>query len=474
MSLTKPQSGRDRFFILLTLILAIYTCRWIILALNQYDGSLFTQPINMIVFIVTFVLYLLRFRNNNIFCFELIFIPCFFVSFFYDGIIDASQLGVLLPAFRSNALTNPELLTKSACLNMVGYLCFLWGLAFANRKEYSRNNKFVSNEVSIYGVNVSIASRVVCVMLLILIAQLAASGAFNSWFYYGGDYQGEIINIRKGTLTCLVIICTYFEFLRLNTLKVHSFKVFILSVNKLYLGEIILLSLLLLLSGNRGDAMYIFMPPLVAYTVLIHKIRSSYILIGIAAGVLIMGVLGRTRVGESFVQADGIYTFIRDFGAIKVDCDYLIHYCDLNGPNYLNDALPDIISGIPFLGGKIVNLMGYEASGSPVIATEGLQIASATSGLGTSLVGDLYYCGKTPLTIIGLFLLGYLVSYLYNILYIYKSSKSWEFVLYLLFMSNCAYYIRDMWHSPLPLLVYEMTIIVCIRLLISRRLSTNT
>lgn len=472
--MSTKNSNRKIFLFFLSSIAIIYFILWIITAIDSYTLNPPPTVINVSVFIVLYVWYLFIYRRHNLLCFELIFIPVFFIALFFEDIVIARS-NFFISGAGTGVVNIPSLIIKSFYINMIGFLMFMVGLTIANNKEKYFLNKYFNN-YRVFGrdLNYKVMARLMTVFVGIYIIYLALDGSFYSWFHYSNDYYGNESNLRVGTLSQLLGFCTIFEFINLSKQGVSSFRQFLLKVNKIYLFELVLISFLLIASGNRNESLLFVIPAIVAYTIFVKVIPTRFLLLGIVVGVLIMTVIGWKRSGEIIeIQGMDLYTFTRDFGAINMDCTYLIHYADLHGAHLFSDVIYTIISGVPFFGGLLIKLFGLEYSDSATVATEGLQLPGVDSGLGTSLIGDLYYDGKSILVIIVMFSLGYLLSSLYNKFYMRKNFNIWGLVVYYVMMSNSVYYVRDMWYNPLSSIVYEYVLLFVFFMLFSSRNSKN-
>ena len=187
-----------------------------------------------------------------------------------------------------------------------------------------------------------------------------------------------------------------------------------------------------------------------------------------------MVVSGWSRgTGEMNVSRDNnLYEYSKDFGFVNINTEYLISYADKNGPDLINNILIYGLSGIPFIGHVIVELAGLEFSTSAQVATDGLQVMGNDSGLGTSVIGDLYYTGLAPFVFFFMFMLGYFLSRSYYKYYYEKSVNVWGLIVYLILMANCVYFIRDMWYRYLEIFIYDTIIISVLGIVFQKKKAT--
>lgn len=254
---------------------------------------------------------------------------------------------------------------------------------------------------------------------------------------------------------------------RLNRLGCYNFKSFLRKVKIINLIDIILISVLLLISGNRNECLLILLPAIVAYSSLIKPLSNVQSLIGIVAGVTAMVFIGVIRQFGYQTSSDmdlGLFEATRDFGFVDPNTRYLIEYVDTHGPVYFNNAFLNLVSAVPFLGGFISYIFDFSyITRSTQITTDGMQLASnMDSGLGTSLIGDLYYtCG---ITFVLLFMLwfGWFVSSMHNRFVVRKEYNTWLFVLYCFNFANVVYFIRAEWTMPFRYIGFAFLIIILI------------
>lgn len=158
-------------------------------------------------------------------------------------------------------------------------------------------------------------------------------------------------NQGLGHIDSLCLLSTVVEFTRLASLGVASARQFLSKVNRLYLLEIIIVSLLLILSGNRNEMLLICLPVVVAYSIFVKQIPNKYILLGLALGLVVMVYSGLTRQGDTISMSDiDLYSITRDFSLVQINCDYLVKYTD-DGHLHLFSTLPaSLLGGILILG----------------------------------------------------------------------------------------------------------------------------
>ena len=117
-------------------LLLFYLLEYLILWLNNFSMNGIPSWFNIVVFLITAILYFLSERRGNILCFELMFLPVYFVGMFYNEIIMSNIDDVIfgIGGSLSSAVTQPEYLLKSQTIQMIGYISFMLGCICANSR----------------------------------------------------------------------------------------------------------------------------------------------------------------------------------------------------------------------------------------------------------------------------------------------------------------------------------------------------
>lgn len=411
---------------------------------------------------------MIKYRRKNILCFELVFIPLFALCLVFEDLILVLATTSVSGAF-DNLQGGDTLYFKSMCVNMLGFLFFMLGLCVANNKNYNIRSGNINLKVNNNNLEYGFLSVLLSVFVTILFIYAFITGAIKTWFQYGVTLKESLLYV--GTLTRYLLMCTIFEFAKLSQNGVNNFKSFLRKSNKIYLLDVVIISGLLIVSGNRGEALQILFPLFIAYSIFICPLSKKSILVGLLIGAAIMVVSGWSRgTGDINVDRDNnLYEYTKDFGFVNLSTEYLISYTDKNGPDLVNNILIYGLTGIPFIGHVIVDYLGLKFSASAQVTTDGLQVIGNDSGLGTSVIGDLYYTGLIPFVISFMFLLGYFLSRSYNKFYYEKNVNVWSLLVYLIVMANCVYLIRDMWYRYLEIIVYDAIFISVLGIVFQKR-----
>lgn len=459
----KQYIGKSRTLqYVLVLLFLLYLVEYISLVIFNIIVFSYPTPVDLIIAIGCSSWYFLQYRRNNILCFELLFLPIFILASFYSDIvfsfINYVEGGGIGGAF-SNAITNSVVLKKSQLVRMVALLLFLLGCIKGNKlkKNASESWRFPAKYMH---VDYRLMIQVLSILLVLELILNYLNGNFSTWFSYEFGLSEDERNRGLGRIEAICLISTIVEFTRLASIGVSSFKKTIAKINKLYLLEIAFVSALLILSGNRNEMLLICLPAIVAYSVFIRPIPCKVILTGMVVGFVMMVYSGATRQGNTFSSDKmDLYSTTKDFSLVQINCDFLIKHTD-DGNLHLFETLPaSVLAGIPFVGPFIINALGLDfSSQSTYITTDNLAAWEGT-GLGTSLVGDLYYNAKLPFVIIFMFFIGYAVSRSYIRLTIERRYNLWVLVFYIYMVSNAVYFVRQQWDFPIHDMIYAIILL---------------
>lgn len=447
-------------------LLLFYLLQFFIVIINN-DTINYPHIVDVVIYTSVFIIYLLKFRVQNLLCFELMFVPICFIALFFDDII-SNFLPYNIFSFN---ISSPVIKNKSYLLQILGYLAFILGCVIANQKCYDERYSWVDNRnFFTEKINYKAATNVIVAILLLLIVYDYYTGAFDSWFYYSNQESitREDRNQGLGHLTCLLLAATVLDFTRLAKQGVSNLMDYLKKCNKFYLLENLFISFMLLISGNRNEMLLIILPLITSYSIMIKKISTRVIVVGLFVGVFAMVVAGMTRMeGVSMDTGElDILSFTRDFSETGFVCDFCVEYTDKNGPIFFLNFIPSILSGIPFVGPKIIDFIEFNTVSSSQMAT--LSVGS-NSGLGSSIFGDLYLNGNVFFLLIYLLFFGYYISLLFNKFYHSKSFNIYKLTFYVYMVSNAVYYARSPWDFCFGHILYVCVIIFCCRFVFAKQ-----
>lgn len=447
------------------------TLAFIIFYLFQYlivdiSNGHFAYPVlfDAVVFIGVYLSYVFNYRRENILCVEFLMLPLAFIGLFFRDLI----LPNVVDNFSFSFITNSIVEQKSHLVQMIAYLTLILGCIKGN--EYARiTNSSADRQFNRY-VNYKFVVYVISIILLLLIIYDYRSGTFTSWFYYSNRDLMDVDDRNRGLghLTCLFTAGAMADIANLRQLGVSTYKEYFIKCNKLFISEWVLISVLLYLSGNRNEMLLIVLPLVIAFSICIKKISNKVILIALVIGAFFMVVSGLTR-QEGVITFSGneldLLSFTRDFAPLAYNTDFLISYTDMNGYLFFKDIPATLLSGIPVIGPMIINSISSltDFAASAVLTTES---AGTFSGMGTSLVGDLYYTAGIIWVIVFMYIFGYTMSKLY---YSEKSIGIYKLSFYSFMVANSIYYVRSAWAFPITIIEYVFVIIFLLSFLFRKK-----
>lgn len=431
------------YYIYLFAILYTYTLSFFIDNFLPKD-DLF-QYTSMALYLVMVIWYFIRNRKKSIFCPEIIIFSLGFIITFYDVLVLNNMTFVRSFFFQFSDKAG----RKATSLSMMGYDIFIVGQELA-KKHFARKINLKKDKGTLNVVHsVSTFATPMHLIVSIIIALVFISGQYKGFmkYVYEESEQANMINI---TISVFLMVSTVVEFIKLSKSNSITWKFvsFLKKVNKIYLFNVVIWSLFLLLTGNRGDMMVIALPPMILYFFFIQKVNNKIVLFGALIGMFIMVMIGLTRHGyNEYDEVSGNYGpffIFRDYGSAYVSQGGLIEYTDTHGKYGLCYGLKSIASSVPFLGGMILG--DKKKSGrtgkTNELTKELFLAANAEGGMGTNLLGDLYYAGGVPFTLFYMFILGWFLSYAYERLFNGYSLNIVSLFIYCWIFSDCLYIVR--------------------------------
>lgn len=399
-------------------------------------ADVFTTALtHTILFIVSGALFL-RFRRKNYFLsFELFFFIVFFLVTYSFPLMAFNEDDLLLLVDIS-----PYLVNKALYLSTLGFLSYLIGASLFSKpyREELKTNTYDLESIDF--TKLAYIYNRIGFLLMIL------------FFVIDGPtllirYNDDTLVVSGGYILpytrIILIILTLFELSRLANKGIHTFREALLNISVIYLLNISLLLLFFLVTGYRSEFLVLALTLMVTYSVLIKPVPKAVIFSGVFIGFWIMALMKYFRgfndvdVGE--LQSDGAFTMIGLLSEFYIPSSTMyefIQFVDANGPTYGTNTMLQILAFVPFLQSIVVWLLGVDVS-SPEFLTSSEFIsdyilgADRSWGLGTHIIGDLYYSFGLPGVIFLMFFMGIVVSLLTERM-IYR--KKFSMVLFLFFI----------------------------------------
>lgn len=410
--------------ILLYAVVAIIYCL-IFSEYIQVDFNIEYTLTTIGIYLISNILYFRR--KKNIVSFEFLFALTFALACFLTYFIVEEGAGFAFFAFSSN----PKSLVKGIALAMVGYHCYLCGLLSFKRQKVKT---FIGNVEPIHTkpIMASLANWT-CLMIFLV---FMATGGMNVLLMYSGDIDREDANI--GTLLYWILsysVAVFASFSSAKFSKSGNVLSNTLKLNKLFLVNSIIIIVFLLLSGYRSQAMQIIIPLLICYSVYVKRISAKMFFTILIAGLVVMVVIGMTRSGGDIERDVTTLYYFRDFNAANASLGFFVDEVSRNGVTGGSNYIPQTLSIVPFLQsivGSFVNFDDFALSSSRYYTG----VFDTGSGLGTNIIGDIYYTFGLVGVISIMFIMGLFCSYLSN-----KKNK-YVFLMYLIFTGNSIFAAR--------------------------------
>ena len=465
---------KTSYFATIIVITVFYLLLYFLLLSGMVTTLVLPPIVDICIFIFLSLSYLLRYRKYNLLCFELFFLPIFFIGAFFQEIV-LNNLDYIISGI-AGAFDNysASIYTENKCrgLQFLAFLFFILGCSISNEKRVNYSENWDNFRINGYSIDYKLFSNLFIGITFLFIVICYLKGDFNTWFSYSQGLSESERNQSLGHLDAFCLISTVLEFTRLASKGVNTLRVFIKKCNKLYLFEVLLLFLLLFLSGNRNESLLILLPAVVAYSIFIQQIPSRLIIVALFCGSVAMVGIGLTRSGDSLnTGALDILSLTMDFSVIDINTEYLIDYTDNKGAKYLSNIPATIFSSIPYVGPRLIESGVFAfAESSAVITTDGMVSYGSETGLGTSLVGDVYFTGKSLFVIIFMWFLGYFICNLYNRFYYKKKFNIYIFLIYIYMVANAVYYVRSPWDFMISTLLYDIILIWALSFLFHKKL----
>lgn len=377
------------------------------------------------VYLISNILYFRK--QKKIVSFEFLFALTFALACFLTYFIVEEGVGFAFFAFSSN----PKSLVKGIALAMVGYHCYLCGLLSFKRQKVKT---FIDDVEPIH--TKPIMASLANWTCLIVFVSFMATGGMNVLLMYSGDIDREDANI--GTLLYWILsysVAVFASFSSAMFSKSGNILSNTLKLNKLFLVNSIIIIVFLLLSGYRSQAMQIIIPLLICYSVYVKRISAKMFFAILIAGLVVMVVIGMTRSGGDVESNVTTLYYFRDFNAANASLGFFVDEVSRSGVTGGSNYIPQTLSIVPFLQsivGSFIDFNNFALSSSRYYTG----VFDTGSGLGTNIIGDIYYTFGLIGVVSVMFIMGMFCSYLSG-----KKNK-YVFLMYLIFTGNAIFAAR--------------------------------
>lgn len=372
------------------------------------QGSWFV-PITTFFYIVINVAYLYKYRKNQLICFELFFAISFYLCSFLTPYI--------FPYINSFSgrifIDTPYNQVKVYGVSFIGYCLYFYGLLSYNNKNINKDLRF---DIS-FNMKSIAYSNILCLFFIFVfyitggsrLLTLYSDSASNLNQRFG--VWGEYMNYAMYAY----MITTVITFMNLKG-KIFNLNSLFKNIPLLYYINTILLVLPLLISGLRSSTVQLLIPMLMMYGIAIKQLKPFKVLGIILIGYIVMLFIGMTRLGDTSIQNNNTnISYFLDFIPANGANSFFIDYVDNNGFTGGSNMLMQLISIIPFMQSFVLIFIDHNdlAPVSSAFFTDSF-MNSTQGGLGTGLIGDIYYSFGFIGILLLMFVLGLLVRLLSN------------------------------------------------------------
>ena len=387
-------------------------CLIIYIAIN----SLTTNPLGDkfilatgILFLIMNICYLYKYRRNQLICFEFLFAIAFFLCSFLTPYIYS-----LLDNYQGRTFVATDYNTfRVYCIAFIGYCAYMFGLCCIKDGNQNRPGTlwyqyFFNNATCKY-------SNILCFIFVVLFYLTGGSRLITLYSDVASDLSqrygawGEYMTYAMYAYTLSIVI---------NFSKIGPYTASLISFFKnlpffFYINSLLLV-VPLLISGLRSSALQLLIPLIMMYGITIKRISSIKVIALILAGYIFMVFIGLIRSGDTGgdLGQDSLFlTFVYDFVSANGANSFLIDYTDKYGITGGSNMILQTLSIIPFFQSIILSFVSTDnfAPNSSKFFTESF-MDSTQGGLGTALIGDIYYSFGIVGVIILMFLIGLLVN----------------------------------------------------------------
>ena len=411
------------------LIIAVYTS---IFLFGNVEFSLHYTLISIALYIISNILY---FNHRRDFLnFELFFAISFFMASFLSFFILEQGFGFGFSTFSSKESS----LVKGLALAMIGYHSYLLGL--------TQNIK--TKQIQAYpiqGRETAAVSNVFCFLMLLLFLKNGGLSILN--------HYTESINNTSAYLEYsfyLLIACTISSYSNLSAasqdLNKGIFKT-IIGLNKLFIFNCIVIIGIFLLSGYRSFAIQIILPIIVCFNIFIHRISFRMMLLIITSGFVLMSFIGMVRGGNEIDTARTFLDNFKDYYCANASLGFFVDAVENKGVTFGTNYINSILAIIPFLQsfvGLFISHDSFAISSSRYFTSD----FDTEVGLGTHIIGDIYYSFGLPGVVILMYLLGYFCSRLAS------SKGQYSLIMMLILTGNAIFAARVEYPYILRMLAY--------------------
>jgi len=284
--------------------------------------------------------------------------------------------------------------------------------------------------------NINILNSVFQSLTLIVFIVTLALGGYKLLFQYSMNYADRWAGV--GNLFDLLIIfsmiSTVLEFLRLGRKKFDYTKDVLRNTDIIYRVNMLLILGFFLLTGYRSEFLLLLLPIIFLFSNFVHRITAKVLVLS-----LIFAVFGLAAIKTIRAMPSGLLSirnlvdyidYLKNVGgeprqllaylfddltSANAANFFFTEYVKTNGITMGKNIVLQLLAVIPFLQSSFMVLFNFTPMpSSSEVFTRSINGVNYTSGLGTHIIGDLYYTFGLPGVVILMFVLGLIVALLEN------------------------------------------------------------
>ncbi|MGV0947258.1 O-antigen polymerase [Empedobacter falsenii] len=423
-------------------IVSLFLC---FLAPNTYSFT-FCSAI-LIVFMAQNLIFFSQKTYNNLACFEFFFA----FSFCLCNFIYPVFYFPIKPEFGTFAFPfNKNIISYSTALAGLAYSSYLLGISHIFSLKKQKNNIKNDFKINSYFIRILFGLSIITYILYIAtggLSHLSSVYAGNADFNEVGlfSYFNNIF-----TITCLL-------------LAMFTFKIKDKALRNSVLLYLFFAMLFVIFTGSRTIVIGVGLILLVTYGTFIKKIPKILLLMFVGLGSMLMAFIMLFRQEDyssndvnQFTSGFDIYL---DLIGTNRNLYVLVDFANNNFHAYFVSITGDLLSPIPGSSG-IMNFFGLPKDMMGGAFPTFLQFGTGSKfGLGTNMVGEMYFAFGIYGVIIISFLIGWLISKVKNNL-----NNVYYYVIYFIFVSHAIFYPRAPYLLQPRTLVWAMLIIFLFQL----------
>lgn len=383
-------------------------------------------------------------KADNYFDFDTLFLISYTVTFFIYPLflypIDPHFFKMFSFSF------NEDYINKSTALSLIGSASYCIGRINKLKKIHFTCKKNVSRQVLPTKRFILLAYFLFCLFYITGgISNLA--NMYDSGMNHATSISGYIHVLLLPILYIAIVTQFCNSTLFTHRLRLHNF-------NKAFLFLLAIYCLSILMTGSRGAVLSIGLIIIWTYTYFYKNIKLLPFIAIILAGSITLAIVGVMRVDGDSSQLAFVDVFM-DLIINNRNNFVALEYVDDNGITYGKSMLGSILRIIPLLSGfvhKIFHLNAFETTSSMLLTATTLG-EDFTLGLGTSILADLFLSFGLIGVVVGMGLLGKVITCLEKLL---QSGSPIILITYVVFISISVVIVRTEYFNVLNKLVYAL------------------